>query len=76
MAILMDHHVIEDLAYDEDGKEVCKAKHEQTVHIELDVLDMGDSDTIKDAIKKLGYSRTFFGLTPTNHIKMEFERKK
>jgi hypothetical protein len=30
---------------------------------------------IRDAIKKLGYVRTFFGLTPDQHIKMEFEKK-
>jgi len=75
MAILMDHHVIEDLAYDEDGKEVCKVKHKQTVHIEIDVLDMDDSGAIKMAMKDLGFTRTFFGLSPKNHILMEFERK-
>ena len=75
MAILMDHHVIEDLAYDEDGDPTCKASHDQTVHIELDVLDMDDSDAIKTAIKNLGFTRTFFGLSPKNHICMEFERK-
>jgi hypothetical protein len=31
---------------------------------------------IRDAIKKLGYVRTFFGLTPDQHIKMEFEKRK
>jgi len=74
MAILMDHHVIEDLAYDEDGKESCKVKHKQTVHIEFDVLDMDDSDAVKNAMKNLGYTRVFFGLTPKDHILMEFER--
>jgi len=31
---------------------------------------------IRDAIMKLGYVRTFFGLTPDQHIKMEFEKRK
>ena len=74
MAILMDH-VIEDLAYDEEGKEVCKSTHGQKVHIEIDVLDMVDCDLIKTSLKQLGYTRTHFEITQNNHIKMDFERK-
>jgi tetrahydromethanopterin S-methyltransferase subunit A len=53
-----------------------KAIERQKVHIEIEIIDMQDSDAIRDAIKKLGYARTFFGLTPDQHIKMEFEKKR
>lgn len=70
-------HVFEKMCYDEKGENICKAiEPRQKVHVEIEIIDMQDSDAIRDAIMKLGYVRTFFGLTPDQRIKMEFEKRK
>ena len=78
MANLLDdnNYVFEKMCYDKEGNNICKPiESQQKLSIELAIIDMHDSDEIKEAMKKLGYKRTDFGLTGSRHIRMEFEKK-
>lgn len=73
MAITVEE--FEKLMYDENGNEICKpiVVSKQKVNIEIEIINLEDSDNIKAFMKKLGYHRTFFGCEH-NKIYMEFER--
>jgi hypothetical protein len=73
MAITIEE--FEKLMYDENGNEICKpiVISKQKVNIEIEIINLEDSDAIKAFMKKLGYRRTFFG-SLHDHIQMEFER--
>ncbi len=76
MAILDNKdYCFEKMCYDK-GENICKPiEPVQKVSIELSIADINDSDAVRDAIKAAGFKRTFFKLTPKQHILMGFEKK-